>query len=77
MHKCVFYITVILVCVSLIYPIVKIVSSGEKMMIGGSESPASIVLQLPDKAPIFVHYLMLLSGVVYLVSYIIIAVKSE
>lgn len=77
MNKYIFFATAILVCISCISSVIRICSSGNKLIIGGADSPTSIVLQASDKAPIFLHYIMLLGGLAYLASYIAIAFWSE
>lgn len=77
MSKFIFCVTAILVCASCVAPIVRIFGSEHGVMLGGSHSPTSVMLQVSDKAPVFLHYIMLLAGVAYLASFTAIAFMND
>ena len=74
--KCVFYMTMVLVGLSLVYPIAKIYcgAKGGKIILG-EDGPTSLFVELPDKAPMAVHYIMLIGGLAYIVAGIILALS--
>ena len=73
MSKYTLFATAVLVCISCIGPVIRICSASKRLILGGSDSPTSIVLQASDSAPIILHYIMLLGGLVFLASYIAIS----
>lgn len=75
--KYVFYLTLALVALSLIYPAIKIFSSGSPTIIGGEDGPTAIVVEQPDHAPMPVHYIMLIAGLAYIASGITLALSMH
>ena len=73
MSKYTLFVTAILVCISCIGSVIGICSASKRLILGGSDSPTSIVLQASDSAPIILHYIMLQGGLVFLASYIAIS----
>ena len=73
MSKYTLFATAILVSISCVGSVLRICSASKGLILGGSDSPTSIVLQASDRAPIILHYIMLLGGLVFLASYITIS----